>query len=230
MIIHSVLSDYEHDWKQWVQAQGVNECGVTAPANALNILHHQPLFDKNDFLRQARWFFQRQLGGSPSFVTAWLLKRHGAGTHFGNIRPERGGDALFRDLIDRGNIACIELGQNMFGPWRMWGEHSVVLTGYGSTTSDTIDEYYLLDSQITHADGSLVTDIIYQGKAIPGNRVYKRDDFWQAFPAGIYFPVFETQAVHDQWYQAHVKSVPAFPVFGAFQKRFVSGTIDQWIH
>src|SRR3712207_3627519 len=73
-----------------IRRQGVNECGCTAPANALNLLLGRKEFDKDQFVREAGIWFRRHVfggaGGTPSFVTGWLIKHHGFGTHFGSLR------------------------------------------------------------------------------------------------------------------------------------------------
>ncbi|HEX9373426.1 MAG TPA: hypothetical protein VF897_20605, partial [Roseiflexaceae bacterium] len=82
--VHSVIAN--SDDAAWpVQGQGINECGCTVAANALNLLAGARLFDKDSFVREAGLLFNRGLGGSISPVTGWLIKRHGYGTHFGNL-------------------------------------------------------------------------------------------------------------------------------------------------
>src|SRR6185503_8714052 len=98
--IHSVVKS--SDDAAWpIEAQGRNECGCTAASNALNLLVGMQRFHKDDFVREAGLLFQREMGGTPSPVTGWLIKRHGFGTHFGNL-SRTDDELVLRDLIDRG--------------------------------------------------------------------------------------------------------------------------------
>ena len=228
------------DLSNLAQAQGVNECGVTTPANALTLMYQGTRHYSKDQLRQeAGWWFRRSWGGSPSFVTGWLLRRHGAGTHFGSVAPERGGDALLRDLLDRGLYVCIEIGRNKLGPITLFGEHSVLLVGY----TDKVDpqgqrreEYYILDAARTTPDGTLdlaANDEDRDGDGVvetyPGNRTFTKADFWQRFPTGIYFPVFPSQTAHDNWYRHFVRKATQPWIIRQFLNTFVTGSRDTWI-
>ena len=63
--VHSVVKS--SDDTAWpVQAQGRNECGCTAAANALNLLVGSRRFNKDDFLHEAGLLFQPGMGGTPS--------------------------------------------------------------------------------------------------------------------------------------------------------------------
>lgn len=234
--VHSVIP--ESDPAYWpIQQQGVNECGVTAPANALNILIGLPRFDKDCFKRQASVLFQPRLGGSPSPVTGWLIKRQGFGTHFGALRDEDR-EIVLRDLIDRGVPVVIELGANKIGPWTIFGLHSVVLVGYSERYTDaagqTHEEYYVADAQYPadwSAFGLHTNDVDRNGdgatEPFPGNRTIERDQFLADYPTGIYFPIFRTQAEHDRWYREHIR--PACQsVIRRLIARFISGAPDAW--
>jgi hypothetical protein len=234
--VHSVIP--ESDPAYWpIQQQGVNECGVTAPANALNILTGLPRFDKDRFRKQASILFQRRLGGSPSPVTGWLIKRQGYGTHFGALRgADR--EIVLRDLIDRGVPVVIELGANKIGPWTIFGLHSVVLVGYSERYTDAAgrshQEYYLADAQYP-ADWSTFglhtndADRDGDGKPepFPGNRTLERDQLLADYPTGIYFPIFRTQAEHDAWYRTHIRRAQQSLV-GRLVAALITGSPDVW--
>lgn len=235
--VHSVIPDA--DPAQWpIQAQGINECGCTAPANALNILVGQPRFDKDEFVRQAGLFFQRQLGGTPSPITAWLIKRQGFGTHFGSLR-KTDCEAVLRDLIDRQIPVVIELGSNKWGPFEVFGQHSVVLVGYSEPYTDATgqqrEEYYFVDAQYPTdrtTFGLHTNDIDRDGdgvpEAYPGNRTIARDLFLRDYPTGIYFPIFPTPAAHEAWYRQHLRPLTAVPVLGGLIAGTLTGTMDIW--
>ncbi|HKF94297.1 MAG TPA: hypothetical protein VKB96_06785, partial [Gammaproteobacteria bacterium] len=147
--VHSVIRSA--DTVAWpVEGQGMNECGCTAASNALNLLVRAPRFRKDDFVRQAGIFFQAWLGGTPSPITAWLVRRHGFGTHFGNLK-KTDYEALLRNLIDRDVPVIIEIGQVMIGPVTVSGQHSIVLVGYSDPFVDSSgqkrEEFYFVDSQ-----------------------------------------------------------------------------------
>lgn len=235
--VHSVVPD--SDGELWpIQPQGINECGCTAPANALNILLGRRRFDKDEFVRQAGLFFQRNLGGSPSPITAWLIKRQGFGTHFGSLRgPDR--ERVLRDLVDRRIPVIVELGVNSWGPFTVFGQHSVVLVGYSDRYTDAAgtehEEYYFVDAQYP-PDWSLfglhTNDVDRDGDGVaesfPGNRTIARDMFLRDYTTGIYFPVFPTQAAHDAWYQQCIRRVRGVPVLGALVDKAFTGTRDEW--
>lgn len=222
------------------QAQGINECGVTTPANALTLLHRGAQQFSKDMLRhEAGWWFWRSWGGSPSFVTGWLLKRHGAGTHFGAVARARGGDALLRDLLDRGLYVCIELGRNTVGPVTLYGAHSVLLVGYSQGQDERgvlREEYYILDAARTNGAGQLdlvANDQDRDGDGVkevyPGNRTLALEEFWGQYPTGIYFPVFPSQAEHDHWYAGHVRKARHPLLWRQLMDHAVSGTHDTWL-
>lgn len=236
--VHAVLPDVSED-KWMCQAQGINECGVTTPANALNVLSRgQRFYDKNQLMHEAGPLFQRKLGGSPSFITATLLKKHGAGTHFGNL-SRTDGDAILRDLIDRGVPVCIEFGQNKIGPIPVYGVHSVLLVGYSEPFTDATgnhhEQYYVIDAQYT-VNGAFSLDtnnIDLDGDGVvesyPGNRSYERVEFWSKYPTGIYFPAFPSQDLHDAWYRQHIRPQFSLPVLGWFRNTLLTGSYDRWI-
>lgn len=235
--VHSVIG--ESDPSCWpIQPQGINECGCTAPANALNILVGQPRFSKDDFVQQAGLFFQRQLGGSPSPITGWLIKRQGFGTHFGSLR-KTDFEAVLRHLIDRGVPVVIELGANRFGPLSVFGQHSVVLVGYSEPYTDAggtrREEYYFVDAQYP-ADRSTfglhTNDADRDGdgaaEPFPGNRTIARELFVRDYPTGIYFPIFPSQAEHDAWYRQHIQPERKVPLLSGLIARAFTGTFDIW--
>lgn len=235
--VHSVISDA--DPASWpIQPQGINECGCTAPANALNILVRSRRFDKDAFVREAGLFFQRSLGGTPSPVSAWLIKRQGFGTHFGTLR-ETDREAVLRDLIDRQVPVVLELGANKLGPLTIFGQHSVVLVGYSERYHDAAgqahEEYYFVDAQYPpdrSTFGLHTNDVDRDGdgkpEPFPGNRTIARDLFLRDYPTGIYFPVFPTQAAHDAWYARHIRSAARVPLVGNLLARTLTGSIDIW--
>jgi hypothetical protein len=236
--VHSIVQDAaaEH-WP--IQRQGINECGCTAPANALNLLLGERRFDKDQFLREAGLFFQRNLGGSPSPITAWLIKRQGFGTHFGSLR-RTDCEAVLRDLIDRRVPVVLELGANTWGSLTIYGQHSVVLVGYSERYTDaggqTHEEYYFVDAQYPNLTDSTAfglhsNDVDRDGdgapEAYPGNRTIARDLFLRDFPTGIYFPVFPSQAEHDRWYRQHIRPAQS-PLLGKLFAGLFTGTMDLW--
>lgn len=235
--VHSVVPDSAADcWP--IQPQGINECGCTAPANALNILLRQRRFEKDEFVREAGLWFQRKLGGSPSPITGWLIKRSGFGTHFGTLR-ETDREAVLRDLIDRRVPVVLELGANKWGPVTIFGQHSVVLVGYSDRYQDAAgqphEEYYFVDAQYPpdrSTFGLHTNDVDRDGDGVaeqfPGNRTIVRDLFLRDYPTGIYFPVFPTQAAHDEWYKQHIRSGNVMPLVGGLMARALTGTIDVW--
>ena len=239
--VHSVVSD-DAPGRWPIQQQGINECGCTAPANALNVLVGRPEFSKDQFIREAGAWFRRNVyggaGGTPSFVTGWLIKRHGFGTHFGSLRMTDA-DAVLRDLINRGIPAVVELGANKIGPVTVWGRHSVVLVGYSNRYADgqgrTQEEYYFIDSQYP-ADravfGLETNDVDRDGdgrpESYPGNRTIAREVFMKDFPTGIYFPVFPSQQAHDAWARTHLERAPRWPILGSIGDAFLTGSLDLW--
>jgi hypothetical protein len=235
--VHSVIASA--DPAAWpIQPQGINECGCTAPANALNLLLGHCRYNKDDFVRQAGLLFQRRLGGSPSPITGWLIRRHGFGTHFGALRPADR-EVVLRDLIDRRVPVVIELGRNKVGPLAVYGQHSVVLVGYSERYTDVAgnvhEEYYVVDAQYPpdrSAFGVHTNDLDRDGdgqaEPFPGNRTIARDMLLRDYPTGIYFPVFPDQAAHDAWYRAYITPERRFPVVGALLAAGFTGTRDAW--
>jgi hypothetical protein len=237
--VHSVLPAMpESSWL--AQAQGINECGCTTPANALNLLYKgEKFFDKNQLVREAGVWFQRAWGGTPSFITEYLLRRHGAGTHFGNL-SRTDGEKILRGLIDQGVPVCIELGQNKIGPLKLYGEHAVLLVGYSepfrTAGGAERQEYYVIDAAFTDAGGVFgmhTNNVDHDGDGVaeeyPGNRTYERQEFLSRYPTGIYFPVFPSQAEHDRWYASHLRRRPRLPLIGWLRDRFITGSFDYFI-
>ncbi len=233
--VHSVVQDA--DTAGWpVQGQGENECGCTVAANALNLLAGKRMFDKDDFVRQAGLLFQRGMGGSPSPITGWLIKQHGGGTHFGNL-SRTNAEAVLRDLIRRNVPVVVELWRNMIGPFNVYGQHSVLLVGYSDPHPDNSgtmhEEYYFVDSQwpqlgkfsLTTND----TDVDGNPCPFPGNHTIPRQEFLKLYQTRIYFPVFPSQAAHDEWYRQHIdEAQAALPLFGNLTRSFFTGSYDLW--
>ncbi len=235
--VHSVIRST--DAAAWpVEGQGVNECGCTVAANALNLLVHAPRFRKDDFVREAGIFFQRQFGGSPSPITAWLVQRHGFGTHFGNLK-KTDYEALLRNLIDRGVPVIIEIGQVMIGSVAVSGQHSILLVGYSDPFTDRSgqlrEEYYFVDSQwpglgafnLQSNDSDVDGDGVIE--TFPGNRTMTRQALAEIYPMRTYFPVFPTQAEHDAWYQQNIRVDARIPLFSTLIGRLVTGVSDIWV-
>jgi hypothetical protein len=218
-----------------VQGQGVNECGCTVAANALNLLARQREYDKDEFVHEAGRLFNRRLGGSPSPVTGWLIKRRGRGTHFGNL-SHTDPEIVLRDLIDRRVPVVVELGTNQIGPLRVYGQHSILLVGYSDPYRDAAgmvrEEYYFVDSQWPGLGAFDLhsNDITENGVTVPfpGNRTMLRDEFLRMYPTRIYFPVFPSQAEHDAWYQANIRPASGFPLLSWANRSLFTGTHDIW--
>lgn len=235
--VHTIIpNDTTQFWP--VQSQGINECGCAAAANALNLLLHKQQFQKDAFVHEAGMFFQRDWGGTPSFVTGWLIKRHGFGTHFGALEGEHR-ELVLRDLLNRHIPVCIELGANKVGPLTVFGQHAVVLVGYSTPYTDANgqphEEYYFVDSEWPpdlHNFGLHTNDVDRNGDGVvesfPGNRTLERAEFVQNYPTGIYFPVFPNQAEHDAWYKAHIAKRRGPPLIGSLTSRYLTGSLDRW--
>jgi hypothetical protein len=220
-----------------VQGQGENECGCTVAANALNLLAGARQFSKDDFVREAGIFFQRGLGGSASPVTGWLIRRHGRGTHFGNLL-RTDAEVVLRDLIDQKVPVVVELGKHDLAPLpiHVYGQHSILLVGYSVPHPDRAgvlhQEYYFVDSQAQglntidlHAND---VDVDGVPTPLPGNRTMARDDFLSQFPTGIYYPVFPSQAAHDGWYQARMRTSGGIPLISWLTGALLTGSYDVW--
>lgn len=236
--VHSVVES--SDDAAWpVQGQGENECGCTAAANALNLLVQAPRFNKNDFVREAGLLFQRKLGGTPSPVTGWLIQHNGFGTHFGNL-SRTNHEGVLRSLIDRGVPSVIELGVVRVGPFAIYGQHSVVLVGYSDPFRDRsgqlVEEYYIVDSQwppqklesISLRDNDRDVEGGSGAEIFPGNRTMSRQEFLDHYIMKIYFPVFLTQADHDQWYRANIRSAGGVPLLSSLTGAVLTGSFDAW--
>jgi hypothetical protein len=233
--VHSVIAS--SDDAAWpVQGQGINECGCTVAANALNLLAGARLFDKDRFVSEAGLFFNRRLGGSISPVTGWLIKRYGYGTHFGNLLPTDP-EPVLRDLLDRNVPVVVELGSNYVGPFVIYGQHSILLVGYSKPSPDSSsglrEEYYFVDSQWPNLGGFDLhaNDAIGNGVVtpFPGNRTIARDDFLRQYQTRIYYPVFRSQADHDAWYQANIRPERGAPLIGWVSNTLLAGSYDTWV-
>jgi hypothetical protein len=234
--VHSVVG-MSDDLVWAVEGQAENECGCTAASNALNILAKARRFRKDDFVREAGVFFQRGLGGSPSPVTGWLIKRHGFGTHFGNL-SRTDYEVVLRDLIDHGVPVVIELGIVRVGSFAVYGQHSVVLVGYSDPFRDRAgqqrEEYYLVDSQWPELGNFTLrsNDVDVDGDGVvetfPGNRTLTRQELRDNYLMKLYFPVFPTQAAHDDWYRASIRPAPGIPLVGGLIGSMLTGSYDIW--
>lgn len=231
--VHSVVKT--SDEAAWpVQGQGPFECGCTVAANALNLVAGRRLYDKNDFVHAAGVLFQPNMG-TPSPFTGRLIQQHGGGTHFGNL-SYTDVEGVLRDLIDRGVPVVVEIGVNKVGPWRIYGEHSILLVGYSDLFKGPDgamrQEYYFVDSQYPELGTfSLASnDVVINGvkQPFPGNRTMAREEFLRLYQMGIYFPVFRSQAEHDAWYAASMRTLSTVPLFGMISSRLFNGSYDLW--
>jgi len=232
--VHSVVKD--SDDASWpVQGQGPFECSCTVVANALNLLAGTKQCDKDEMVREAGLFFQRNLGGSLSPVTGWLIKRHGRGTHFGNL-SHTDAEAVLRDLIDKGVPIVVEIGTNYVGPFAIYGQHSILLVGYSEPYPDRSgalqEEYYFVDSQWRELGAfDLHTNDVNEDGVVtpfPGNRTMSRAEFKQWYQTGIYYPVFRSQAEHDSWYRANIQPEKGIPLVSWVNRTLIAGTYDIW--
>ena len=232
--VHSILPTIpKHCWQ--VQEQEGGTCGIVAASNALNLLRHGTArFDREDLLATAHGWIHRTYG-SASFTTEMILKRHGAGTHFGTLRATNV-EVVLKALIDQGLPVCIEIDQNMFGPIPIYGLHTVVLVGYSDPYVDawgnTHEEYYFVNSSYRpngtwsmnsnniDRDGDQVPEVY------PGNHTMERSEFLRRFPTGIYFPVFPSQADHDQWYTTFMRRRNRVPILGWLRDQWMTGSFD----
>jgi hypothetical protein len=233
--VHSVVTDPADDaWP--VQGQGVNECGCTVAANALNLLASRREFDKDAFVREVGLLFNRDLGGSPSPMTGRLIKNHGRGTHFGNL-SHTDAEIVLRDLLDRKVPVVVEIGSNRVGPFVIYGQHSILLVGYSDPYRDRSgglrEEYYFVDSQWPGLGAFTLraNDVNENGVTTPypGNRTMLREEFLRLYETRIYFPVFPTQAEHDAWYQANIRVEGGVPLVGWVGSALFTGTQDIWV-
>lgn len=221
-----------------VAPQGYCECDFAATANALNLLVGESRFCKEMFIREAGPLFQPRLGGTISPLKVWQIRRHGFGTHYGNL-SHTDYETVLKDLVDRGIPTIVELGVAfVFRRTMIYGKHSVVLVGYSDPYQDSNgqihEEYYFVDSEWPVQGpfdlGSNDVDRDGDGvkEAFPGNRTLERDAFCRLFQTGLYCPVFRTQKEHDEWYRL-LQSKPRTPVIGWLSQTFFSGTYDMWL-
>jgi hypothetical protein len=91
-----------------VGGQGFNECSFTSLANALNLLHGEPRFTKDEFIREAGLLFQPKFGGTLPPLKALQLRRRGYGAHFGNL-SHTDAERVLRDLIDRSVPVIVDI-------------------------------------------------------------------------------------------------------------------------
>lgn len=236
--VRSVI-DSSDDAAWPVQGQGKNECGCTVAANALNRLAGELQYRKDDLVREVGIFFQRRLGGSPSPMTGWLIRKHGCGTHFGNLLRTDNVEVVLRDLINRKVPVVVEVGKHQISslPIYIYGQHSVLLVGYSLSYPDHTgilhEEYYFVDSQ---AQGLNTIDlhanhVIIDGvwTPLPGNCTMPQEVFLGQFQTGIYYPVFPSQAAHNAWYQAHMRKRTRIPILGWLTDALLTGSYDVWV-
>lgn len=232
--VHSVVaSSSAAAWP--VEGQGENECGCTVASNALNLLSGQRQYTKDAFVHEAGLFFQRKFGGSPSPITEWLIRRHGFGTHFGNLL-HTDADAVLRDLIDRGVPVAIEIGSNHLGPFTVYGQHAILLVGYSTPHADRAgalhEDYYVVDAQWPSLGAFTLTandqDVDGVTMPMPGNRTIARADFHGMYEQKIYFPVFRSQSAHDSWYFAAISQPPG-SIVDQVARRLLRGSDDVWL-
>ena len=232
--VHTLLeADGEAAWP--VEGQGRNECGCTAAANALNLVMRQRRFSKDAFVHEAGLLFQRNLGGSPSPLTAWLIQRHGFGTHFGNL-SHTDYERVLCDLIDLDVPVVIEIGVVKIAGISFYGQHAIVLVGYKNAAppgQPTIpEEFYFVDSEwpalgkFDMAANNLVDPVTGAVTVYPGNHTMRREEFRANYPTRFYFPVFPTQAEHDAWYFSHMTSAGRLPIIGALREWSLTGSYD----
>jgi hypothetical protein len=232
--VHSVLSaEVDDAWP--VEGQGRNECGCTAAANALNLVSRQRRFTKDKFVHEAGLLFQRDLGGSPSPLTGWLIRRHGFGTHFGNLSRTNHHQALC-ELIDLGVPVVVEIGVVKIAGISFYGRHAIVLVGYknGAQPDEAPipEEFYFVDSEwpalgkFDLAANNVVDPATGAVTRYPGNRTMSREEFDRNYITRFYFPVFLSQAAHDAWYLARMVPSGRVPIVGALREWSLTGSYD----
>lgn len=228
--VHSVFAHPTHTWP--ICGQGYNECNFYALSNALNTLSNQMQYDPALLKRAVGPLFQARLGGAPPCLKSWLLKKHGFGSHFGNLRFT---DAEFvlRQLIDMQIPVLVDIyTAAQYGFTRIYGQHSVVLVGYSDRYTDASgtqrEEYYIIDSEWPRL-GEFAVDynnVDRDGDGnvedYPGNRTISRTQFMRIFTTRCYTPIFTSQSTHDQW---HTNTfVPHSPTLW---ERLITGTNDR---
>jgi hypothetical protein len=228
--VHSVFAHPTHTWP--ICGQGYNECNFYALSNALNTLSNQMQYDPALLKRAVGPLFQARLGGAPPCLKSWLLKKHGFGSHFGNLRFT---DAEFvlRQLIDMQIPVLVDIyTAAQYGFTRIYGQHSVVLVGYSDRYTDASgtqrEEYYIIDSEWPRL-GEFAVDynnVDRDGDGnvedYPGNRTISRTQFMRIFTTRCYTPIFTSQSTHDQW-QTNT-FVPHSPTLW---ERLITGTNDR---
>jgi hypothetical protein len=232
--VHSVLSA-ESDQAWPVEGQGRNECGCTAAANALNLVSKKRQFSKDRFVREAGLLFQRNLGGSPSPLTGWLIRRHGFGTHFGNL-SHTNYEQVLCELIDLGVPVVVEIGVVKIAGIPFYGQHAIVLVGYKNADSPGQapfpEEFYFVDSEwpalgkFDLAANNVVDPATGAVTTYPGNRTMGREEFRANYITRFYFPVFPSQAAHDAWFLTRMTTTGRVPILGPLREWTLSGSYD----
>lgn len=229
--VHSVFDRPTHTWQ--VCGQGYNECNFFALSNALNTLNNQQKYEPDSFKRTVGPLFQARLGGTLPFLKAWLLKRHGFGSHFGNLRFTNA-ELVLRQLIDMHVPIVVDIyTAAQYGFTRIYGQHAVVLVGYSDPYVDANgihrEEYYIIDSEWPRL-GEFTIDynnIDRDGDGVaedyPGNRTLSRHQFLRIFTTRCYTPIFRSPLAHARWYTSTF--LPNKPT--VWQK-FVTGTNDRY--
>lgn len=232
--VRTVLdAEGEEAWP--VEGQGRNECGCTAAANALNLVSRQRRFRKDAFVQEAGLLFQRNMGGSPSPLTGWLIRRHGFGTHFGNL-SRTDYERVLCELIDRQVPVVVEIGVVKIAGISFYGQHAIVLVGYKNAAPHGLppvpEEFYFVDSEypglgkFDMAANNKVDPTTGAAITYPGNRTMSREEFRANYPTRFYFPVFPTQAEHDAWYLERMEPATRLPILGALREWSLTGSYD----
>jgi hypothetical protein len=228
--VHSVFDRPTHTWP--ICGQGFNECNFYALSNALNTLANQANYDPQELKRAVGPLFQPRLGGTLPFLKSWLLKKHGYGSHFGNLRFTNA-EFVLRQLVDMRIPVLIDIyTAAQIGLTRVYGQHSVVLVGYSEPYTDASginrQEYYIIDSEWPKL-GEFAIDynnVDRNGDGIaedyPGNRTISRAQFMRIFTTRCYTPIFASQSSHDQWY-----STTFAPHVPSLWEELITGTNDR---
>jgi len=206
--VHSVFAQPSHTWP--ICGQGYNECNFYALSNALNTLSNQQIYDPEQLKRSVGPLFQAHLGGTLPPVKSWLLRRHGYGSHFGNLRFTHA-EFVLRQLVSMRIPVLVDIyTAAQWGFMRIYGQHAVVLVGYSDIYTDAQgvqrEEYYFIDSEWPKLGEFYVdyNNIDRNGDGIPedypGNRTISRNQFMRMFTTRCYTPIFPSQSAHDQWY------------------------------
>ncbi|MFZ9857502.1 MAG: hypothetical protein ACO3F2_04115 [Roseiflexaceae bacterium] len=228
--VHSVFTHATHLWP--ICGQKYNECNFYALSNALNTIANHPHFDPEQLKRRVGPLFQPRLGGTLPFLKSWLLKRHGYGSHFGNLRFTNA-EMVLRQLIDMQIPVLVDIyTAAQWGFTRIYGQHAVVLVGYSDPYIDangtTREEFYLIDSEWPRLGEFQVdyNNVDRNGDGIaedyPGNRTISRTQFMRIFTTRCYTPIFANPSAHAQWYSTYFQ-----PHTPSLWERIITGSNDR---